>query len=211
MNKCNNFSKIPIVLLHGLGEKPWQMYPLELYLNKVGGLQNTHRILYEVNNIPYVEALDKLDNQLENILNKDTDKLIVIGQSMGGVMANNLHTKGWTCLKIITIGSPLHGARLLNYLESKLPNWITKKLKKRAYDYLMDKSANQLRDLKPPCDYHNITMSLPFCSFDGCVFADEAKFKDDFDNHTHLPWAHHTTIFFNPRLWCCVLDKIKMK
>ena len=197
-----------VILLHGLGEHSWQMYPLQLYLKQVGKFENVHRVDYKVNDVSYQESLDGLDAKLDKLLNKESDKLIVIGQSMGGVMANNLHTKGWSCLKIVTIGSPLHGARLLTFLESKLPTFITNRLRRRAYDHLIEKANKQMKDKKPPCDYHNITMSLPFCNFDGCVFVDEAKFDDDHENHTHLHWAHHTTVFFNPRLWICVLDKI---
>lgn len=37
-----------------------------------------------------------------------SEEIILIGQSMGGVVANNLHTKGWKIKKAIYVGSPLH-------------------------------------------------------------------------------------------------------
>ena len=67
----------------------------------MGGYKNTHLIKYEVDHIKFEEALEKLDKQLETP--------VFVGQSMGGLMANNLHKKGWNPLKTITIGSLLHG------------------------------------------------------------------------------------------------------
>lgn len=122
----------PIILLHGLGGTRYTLYPLQIYLTYIGKYKNIHNINYQVDNIHFEEALNKLDKQLESILNKTIDNPIFIGQSIGGLFANNLHKKGWRILKTITIGSPLHGARLLNKLENILPSFITKKLKKKV-------------------------------------------------------------------------------
>ena len=194
---------IPIVFLHGLGATPITMWPLKEYIKRWGGYKNTYLIKYEVDHIKFEEALEKLDKQLEEILDKKLETPVFVGQSMGGLMANNLHKKGWNPLKTITIGSPLHGARFLNQLESVLPNFIVRRLKKRSYEYLMDKP----KDEKPPHEHHTITMSWFFTNFDGCVYKDEAMYDEE--NNTHLYWADHRTIFGNPRLWIHVLNKIK--
>ena len=192
----------PIILLHGLGSRPITMLPLLLYLKYWGGYKNIHNIKYEINTLQFDEALDKLDSRLITILDKGKDKPIVIGQSMGGLMANSLHKKGWSIHKSICIGSPLHGARILNYLHERLPTFITKRLQRKSYDYLMNKE----RDECPPHECHTISMSWPFLNFDGCVFTDETKLTDD--NHTHIKWADHRTVFASPRLWKVVLNKV---
>lgn len=192
----------PIILLHGLGSTQLTLIPLKIYLTYIGKYKNIHNITYQVDNIHFEEALNKLDKHLESILNKTIDNPIFIGQSIGGLFANNLHKKGWNILKTITIGSPLHGARLLNKLENILPPFITKKLKKKGYEYLMTKEP----DIKPEHPCHTITASWFNTSFDGCVFMDEAKYEDE--TNTHISWSDHRTIFVDPRLWKVVLHKI---
>lgn len=124
--------------------------------------------------------------------------IIVIGQSMGGVIANSLHKKQWDITIAIYIGSPLHGARLLNHLDSNLPTVIRDWFYKSGYDHLLTKE----QEPAPPHPYHTISMAWPFTDFDGCVYKDEATIEED--KHTHLGWADHRTVFLNPRLWWCV-------
>ena len=217
----------PIVLLHGLGARPFTLWPLKMFLKHYGGYKIIHNIGYEVNEIPFEEALDKLDIKLGTILDKTTHELIIVGQSMGGVMANNLHRKGWNIFKTVTIGSPLHGARVLNMLNDTLPKSITDKLKRKSYDYLMTKD----KDEPPPHEYHTISAAWPrpvtklvhslfgmftttpqwenFKDFDGCVFVDETKYCDE--QHTHIMWADHRTVVASPRLWRVVLNKINQQ
>lgn len=217
----------PIVLLHGLGPPKivhGAMWPLKMYLKHVGGYKNIFHVAYDVNEIPFEEALSKLNIQLEGILNKDNDEPIIIGQSMGGVIANNLHKMGWTIHKTISIGSPLHGANILNMMENALPTSVVTKMKRKSYEYLMTKE----REEPPPHEYHTISAAWPrpvtkfihavlgmftttpqwenFRDFDGCVFIDETKYCDE--NHTHIAWADHRTVVAGPRLWTVVLNKI---
>ena len=117
----------PIVfLIHGLGPTlathP-SLMPLEWYLNK-NGYARTHRVEYPVNELDLNEMLDYVDAEMVKHTDRDNDEVILIGQSMGGVVANNLHQKGWDVKYAIYIGSPLHGARLLNTLDSILPTMI---------------------------------------------------------------------------------------
>lgn len=195
----------PIILLHGLGANTLTMKPLEWFLKIKYKNHRIHNIGYRNNDIHYDEALSLLDKKLEEYISKENDNPIVIGQSMGGVMANNLHKKGWKVLKSITIGSPLHGARFLHQLKNKLPTFITNKLYKKSYQYLMEKD----KDDEPPHDYHTITMSLPFSNeFDGCVYKDEGIL--DPNKNTHINWTDHRLVFGSPRLLHHVHQQIKL-
>ena len=193
---------VPIFLLHGLGSHAVTLLPLEMYLNSMG-FQNTHRVSYPVDYFDTVEkSVEYVDSELSQFAEKEKDEIVLIGQSMGGVVANNLHKKGWKVRKAVYIGSPLHAAQLLNQLESFLPTKIRDFLYKKPYDILKDKE----REEEPPHDYHTVSMGWFNSRFDGCVYVDEAKLDEG--KHTHLGWADHRTIFANPRLWKLVYDKI---
>lgn len=187
-----------ILLLHGLGSHTLTLKPLELFLKFKSKYKNIYNIKYDLEFEHYLDALDELRNKINNIFDISNDKLIIIGQSMGGVMAHLLHTKGWNVIKSISIGSPIHGANIVNYLEYYLPKCIKRKCFRKSYNYL--KKCESIK--KPPHPYHTISMSWFYSNFDGCVFTNEAKF--DNNNHTHLNFADHRTIFMNPRLWYLV-------
>jgi hypothetical protein len=184
-------------MLHGLGAHPITLKPLEWYLNYIGHV-NTYNIKYKVNQYATVQqSVDEVDTILLDAgMQKTTDELILIGQSMGGVVANNLHTAGWNIVFAIYIGSPLHGANLINQLERTLPRMIINILNKPPYDILKNKD----REDEPPHPYKTITMSWLFTSsFDGCVYKNEAMLDEQ--NNMHLYAADHRTVFANPRLW----------
>lgn len=182
-----------IFLLYGLGAHAVTLLPLELYLNHLGYL-NTHIINYPVDTLEYDKCLDYLDKYMENYTDKNAE-IILIGQSMGGVYSNNLHKKGWKIKQAIYIGSPLHGANLLNQLESVLPTNIKNMFNKLPYDFLKNKGTDEI----PPHPYKTITMGWFNSQFDGCVYKNEAIL--DANHNTHLKWADHRTVFANPRLW----------
>jgi len=194
---------IPIILLHGLGSHVITLLPLELWLN-YQGYTNTFKIEYPVDNMEFEEILEYIDNKFLQLFDKNK-KIIVIGQSMGGVVANNIHKKGWKIKKSIYIGSPLHGANFINQLENILPTWFTNYMYKTPYDFLKNKE----KELEPPHQYHTISLGWGFSNFDGCVYKNETILNPN--SHTHLSWADHRTIFFNPRLWITVTNLIKNK
>ena len=150
------------------------------------------------------DSVEYVDKEIEKITPKNIE-IILVGQSMGGVISNNMHTKGWKIKKAVYIGSPLHGAQLLNYLNDILPDFVVKILKKPAHDILMDKE----REEEPPHDYHTISMGWFNTEFDGCVYKDEVVLNED--KHVHLCWADHRTIFANPRLWTLVGNLLTKK
>lgn len=198
-----------IILLHGLGAHPITLEPLRLYLN-YKGYDDIYNIKYNVDKYDTVEQSVK---EVDDILldyglvkssfadDKQASELVLIGQSMGGVVANNLHAIGWNIKFAIYIGSPLHGAKLLGQLENILPTTIVNKLHKPPYDLLKDKPPEK----EPPHPYKTITMSWLFFSrsgFDGCVYKEESILNEE--HNTHLSGADHRTIFANPRLWMLV-------
>jgi esterase/lipase len=202
-NTCEHKS-IPIILLHGLGEKPWKMKPFNMYLKYICGYKNTHVVKYKVDHISYEDALNGLDITLQKILDKDNDSPIIIGCSMGGVMANNLHKTGWNIRKSIMVCSPLHGASIIEKLQNSCFNKIYDKyFRKKAHEFLSSKECDEI----PPHPYHTVSVSFPFSTFDGCVFIDETKLDDK--NHTHFNWSTHETIFFSPRFYLFIIKILR--
>lgn len=54
----------------------------------------------------------------------DNPDIVVIGQSMDGLVAHKLHEYGWNIIQSITVGSPHHGASLLKFVYEWIPKYI---------------------------------------------------------------------------------------
>ncbi len=140
----NNIT-IPIILLHGLGGfigpdfTALSLKPMKSYL-EFNNYINVYIVKYPSDESSIDESLEHVDGELTKLVDKDTEEIIVIGQSMGGVIAFNLHTKGWNIKRSISIGSPLHGARLITQVEGGLKDGIQKTYDKTGnmYNYLKD-------------------------------------------------------------------------
>ena len=201
-------ARVSIVLLHGLGAHPLTLEPLRMYVSWMhyDKIKSMYNIKYAADSQTLEESVLEVSSKMEKLLGSKDEEVVIIGQSMGGLVSNRLHLDGWSnILKTITIGAPLHGARFLSQLEAIIPTSVRNWFYKQPYDSLKDKEVEQ----EPPHDYHNITMSWFWSNFDGCVYRDEACFvKEDNTKTTHLNWADHRTIFANPRLWIVVADQL---
>lgn len=192
-----------VLLLHGLGAHTESLFGIEKYLNHKG-YKNTYKLSYLVDILNLTDCLEHINSELEKIIPK-TKKIIVIGQSMGGVYGSLLHTKGWNIELLITIGSPLKGAYLVKYLKKTLPTMIQNYLYKPVYDDLIMLLDNPI--IEPPHDYHCFSMAWPFSEFDGCVYIEEAYLNPK--KHTHLNISDHRFIFGNPRLWNHIYNRLR--
>lgn len=211
----NNIT-IPVILLHGLGGfigpkfTALSLRPTKSYL-EFNNYSNVHIVEYPSDDSSIEESLDYVDGEISKLANKNEEEIIVIGQSMGGVIAFNLHTRGWNIKLSLSIASPLHGARLITQVEDKL----REKLDEDWFSYLQEKLKcpghialqNKERQEEPPHDYKTISLGWFGTEFDGCVYKDETFI--DPEKHLHLPWADHRTVFLNPRLWYHIHNLIK--
>lgn len=188
----------PVVfLLHGIGGHAWSLRPLCLAL-QAAGFARAHCLTYPVDEHDHLETLvDFVDAAMREHAAPD-ELVVLIGQSMGGVVANRMHRRGWRVQKAIYIGSPLRGAHLLRQLDAVLPRWVRKKLYKKPYGILLNKPEEQ----PPPHPYHTFSMGWFRTTFDGCVYQGEATLEPA--HHTHLCFADHRIVFANPRLWVAV-------
>lgn len=192
----------PIFLLHGLGARPFTLLPLAFFL-RLCGWTTIHRPYYPASALYFDESVEYVNREMEKLESKERE-IIVIGQSMGGLVANFLHRKGWKIRMAIYVGAPLHGARLLNKLEDVLPSWLSNLLYKKPYDFLKLCETSE----PPNHPYHSIGISLPFSSdFDGKVYRDEAMLERE--RHTQLGWSEHSLAVVDPRLWVIVAGLLK--
>lgn len=211
----NNIT-IPVILLHGLGGfagpdlTALSLKPMKHYL-EFNNYNNVHIVKYPSDESSIDESLDYVDREITKLASKENEEIILIGQSMGGVIAFNLHTKGWNIKLSLSIGSPLHGAKLITQVEDKLKellsddifNYIHSKIKCPGHIALQNKGRQE----EPPHDYRTISLGWCGYEFDGCVYKDEAII--DPEKNLHLAWADHRIIFLNPRLWYHVHNLIK--
>ena len=207
-NNMSNNNTTPIILLHGLGGfisskfTSLSLYPLKTYL-EYNNYNNVHLIEYPSDQNSIEESLDYVDSEMCKVVNKKSEKIIIIGQSMGGVIAFNMHTKGWNIKLTLSIGSPLHGAKLIDQIECKLKDnlpgivfeFLHNKIKCPGHIALQNKEKQD----EPPHEYRTISLGWFGYECDGCVYKDEAIINPE--KNLHLAWADHRTIFLNPRLW----------
>lgn len=194
----------PVILLHGLGATPYTLWPLMWYLQS-SGFSDVYVPKYNVDKQHADESLTQISTWLSDQgLDMIKDELIVIGQSFGGLMAHRLHQKGWRIRKSISIGSPLHGARLIAQLAAVLPQSICDWVRKRKipYSYLQHKDKEDA----PPHPYHTVSMGWFWSDFDGCVYRNETVFDDKY--HSHLSFSDHRTAFVDPRLFTLVCSLV---
>ena len=202
-----------IFLIHGIGSNTLSFLPLKMYLKQYG-FKNVHSIGYPVNNSEFEESLKYVNDKIVEILDNDNDndndnyigsndndndnkekEIVVIGQSFGGNISNNLHKMGRNIIKSICICSPLHGAKIVGILESKIPKFVSNLLRNKPLEYLKDKDDDE----KPPHDFHTISFGWFTSDFDGCVYKEETML--DPNKHTHITWCDHRTGFLDPRLF----------
>lgn len=113
--------KQPILLVHGYMMRGWTLIYIKKRL-QIDGWENVYTWSYipHFKNIPYYA--EQLKNKADEII-KETDqrKIVLIGHSMGGLLARYYieHLKGKSYVeRLITLGTPHHGTQLWSFILS---------------------------------------------------------------------------------------------
>lgn len=202
----------PIILLHGLGQDSITLglkNSISLMAVKSSLYMKGYKNIYN----PYYNTLGNLetsikmaDKAISEYVSKE-DEIIVIGHSLGGIIALKLRENGWKLKYVITIASPLQGTVMISYVQNNLPNqlewmeknipYITTMLKTPIWDDLIQLKKNPIA--KPEHPVTTISTSLANTSFDGRVAISDTKL-DGNDDHYHFNWSEHTAILADIRL-----------
>lgn len=91
-----NPEKIPLLFIHGLGNSPATFMPLIDHLRKDRTFRENYQVWYFAyrSGLPYPMAADALDKQLDEFSDRYAGhrKIVLIGHSMGGMIARRLIT-----------------------------------------------------------------------------------------------------------------------
>jgi hypothetical protein len=191
-----------LVLLHGHNAGPYALLPLAWYLRwfcveKQGPVVVVPK--YDTTGIDSLAVLmgrvsAAIDEELRKVGAAPDSTLVVVGQSLGGIAAMNLHACGWSVAHAVAVGSPLRGARFVQAARRHVP-LASLLLRDPTFDFLLH---YRLRS-NPPHSFHTISCGLFSSNFDGCVHRDEATLDDRC--HTHEPNLHHVAGWATLQLW----------
>ena len=188
-----------IVLLHGFGTGPYALWPLSWYLRwKLGKQQAIVIPKYDTSGITSMAVLlQRVSGALQAALQAAGlahARLVVVGQSLGGIAAMNLWSRGWDVRHAVSVGSPLRGARFVSTVRVHVP--LAAMLMRDATYTFLETPKEQP---EPPHPFHTISCGLFHTPFDGCVHRDEATL--DNARHTHERNLHHSLGWVTPQLW----------
>lgn len=187
----------PVVVLHGLGERARTLSLFIWFLQWIG-FNTVVTPHWPANTCELDVCLDALDASLQQHIKKKTP-IFVIGNSMGGVMAMHLHTRGWTIKKAIAVAAPLNGAGIFRWLESIAPTSLFDIFYQPGHAYL--RRTEKLP--APPHPYHTLSFGP---GFDGNVF--EADTVVDNKQHTKFLVGTHFSLAVDPRVWMWIKEQI---
>jgi pimeloyl-ACP methyl ester carboxylesterase len=179
----------PVFVLHGLGERTWTMSPFVWFLN-AQGWSTVYTPHWPANTCLLEECLDALDKEMQLYANK-SEPIMIVGNSMGGVMAYHLHTRGWNILVSYSVAAPIKGSGLYRILKSSLPSAVFNFFHRPGHDYLE-------RTEQPPAPPHPwFTLGFHL----GVEF-DLHVFLSDMPNANHASTlGTHFSLAYDPFVW----------
>ena len=180
-------NQTPIILLHGLFQNRSCMYWLQYQLRATG-----YTRVISISTPPWrdLETLtEKLAKKVDELNIKwNAEKVILIGHSMGGIIARNyIQNRGGNkhTLAMITIGSPHHGSKLAPFAVSSMG-----KLLLPGSEFL-----RQFNQVNWPQEVKAFSL---FTRYDNIVLPAETAKMDGAQN-IELDGMGHTSLLFHPK------------
>lgn len=179
----------PIFVLHGLGERTWTMSLFVWFLH-VQGWPKVYVPHWPANTCLLEECLDALDKEMQLYANK-SKPIMIVGNSMGGVMAYHLHTRGWNILVSYSVAAPIKGSKLYRILKSTLPSGVVNFFHQPGHDYL----ERTEQPPEPPHPWFTLGFHLGV-EFDLHVFLSDMP---DVNHDSML--GTHFSLAYDPFVW----------
>lgn len=186
-------SNTPIVLIHGLGGHPITMIPIKKTL-ELKGYTNVININYNTSGT-LKECINDAQKSIEQNVSKD-EEIIVIGQSLGGVIGLKLNEYDWKIKYLVTVVSPLKGSQIIDLVDNYIPT-IGGIFETPVWEDLRQLKNNPPK--KPDHPVTTISTSIIGTDYDSRVHVEDTKL-DDNDDHHHISWSEHCTVFIDTRL-----------
>ena len=142
----------------------------------------------------FTDAVLHVRDAINNIIRDMGQKIILIGYSYGGFIANNLAQFGWNIVDAIYIASPLTGTAVSDSILREHFTWNTSH----------DQNFRNFRDIVyinrsvPLHKYFCITLGLFEFASDGFVKMKSACFGNR--HHAHVAWTSHVFGLSDPRV-----------
>ncbi len=177
----------PIILLHGLFQNRSCMYWLQYQLRATG-----YTRVISMNTPPWrdLETLtEELAKKVDELhLKWKAEKVILIGHSMGGIIARNyIQNRGGSkqTLAMITLGSPHHGSKLAPFAVSTMGKMLLP-----GSEFL-----RQFNQVKWPQEVKAFSL---YTRYDNIVLPAESAKMDGAQN-IELEGMGHTSLLFHPK------------
>lgn len=201
-------STTAIVLVHGSGVNEAQFIPARRILARLAG--NDLRVYscdlnakgsYQSNPTESIETYAaRLEYYIrQNVLTQKTDKLVLVGHSMGGLVAGFLVDRLPVNL-LVTIGTPWQGARALKWVYG-YPGFNTERHKQ------MCPNSDFLRKLKEKVKNSKVPLMTIGCEFDFQVLEHDAHLWID-NEILYSTYTGHISVIILENLWRTVLKQI---
>ncbi|WP_296404616.1 alpha/beta fold hydrolase [Psychrobacter sp.] len=194
-----------VILIHGLHQRAWIMWPLAKYLQKQGFSTYLHDYYSLRDNI------DKHSNRLNEWLTANHDPstaINLVGHSLGGLIIRDFISRypQWKIARCVTLGTPHNGSTTATYLKKLISplvgNSFEKALDGQNATLTKGISLGVIAGNSPKglgqiiLNYHIRQAKLipPYNEHDGTVFVFETKLPQAAD-HITLPVSHTGMLF----------------
>lgn len=198
-----------ILTIHGLGGSSTTLYPMKKYIEQYYKPKSGERLI--VDSFDYASKKSKFEDiisALNDKINKfdwenDSEKCILIGHSLGGVVG--VHIQNPRVKDIITISSPINDCKLAKKVNENVPTKVSSFLFGNVYDNLISPPLiKQNDDVKIICI---TSSSLPSMAFDGRVYVDEMVHPQAHRTY-HLEYSGHVSQLLDVRMMRLVYESL---
>ncbi len=186
----------PIILLHGLFQNRSCLFWLQYRLRTAG-----YKQIISINTPPWRD-LETLSEELAKTIDElhiklKTDKVVLIGHSMGGIIARNfIQNRGGSehAMAMITLGSPHHGSKLAPFAISPMGKTLLP-----GSSFLQ-----QFNSISWP---NNVQAVSIYSRYDNIVLPAESA-KMNGARVVELDGMGHTSLLFHPKAVQAVIDAL---
>lgn len=199
-----------IFLIHGFMANATLNFFLLSRRLKNKGFRDLHTLSYSSFTMDLETATQSCYKQILDTLheNRVTEPIILLGNSIGGVIAYNLLNTDLNVRLLIMIASPIKGCRLIDGMWDSVKSTIRHLAPVPILRDLCNKEDRSI--IEPSVPYYTITSSLPSDDhYDGTIHRDDAVIDEK--RNFHIPKCSHTFLAVDKRCAEAVLGMLKIE